>query len=267
MRIGFVTDEISAEVVEALTIGLAWGVRDFELRVIGDRRVPAITPATVGQILALQQKHGLRLTALSPGVFKGTVHDTALWQHELRETLPATFDLARVLGTPLVIVFGFQRSPRDVPGDVNKVVEIFRQAAQAAHAHGLILAVENEPGFWCDTGGNTSRLLAQVNSPALRANWDPGNAVGTAELPYPEGYDALKPWIANVHVKDTIKGALVECVPVGEGRVNWRGQLQALARDKVVPHVTIETHCLPLLENSRKNLEVVRRMLAEIPRG
>ncbi|RIK68470.1 hypothetical protein DCC62_24265, partial [candidate division KSB1 bacterium] len=64
------------------------------------------------------------------------------------------------------------------------------------------------------------------------------------------------------HVKDTIKGSLVECVPVGEGKVDWQGQLRALARDKVVEHVTIETHCLPLIENSKKNLEVVRRMLA-----
>lgn len=264
MRIGFVTDEISANVEEALTIGISWGILDFELRVIGDKRVPSVDPGAVKQIIALQQKHDLRITALSPGVLKGTVHDEALWQRELRETLPETFRLARLLDTKIVIVFGFQRSPQDVPADERKVVEIFRQAARLAHQHGLILAIENEPGFWCDTGVNTGRIIAQVNSPALRANWDPGNAMGTNEPPYPDGYHALKQWIANVHVKDTIKGSLVECVPVGEGKVDWQGQLRALARDKVVEHVTIETHCLPLIENSKKNLEVVRRLLAKV---
>jgi sugar phosphate isomerase/epimerase len=130
-----------------------------------------------------------------------------------------------------------------------------------AKQNGLTLAIENEPGFWCDTGANTAHLLAQVNSRHLRANWDPGNAIGTDETPFPDGYNALKKWIGNVHVKDTVKGSLVECVPVGEGKVDWQGQLRALARDKIVEHVTIETHCLPLIENSKRNLEVVRKIL------
>lgn len=262
MRIGFVTDEISADVAEAINIGVSWGIRDFELRVIGDRRVPTIDPISVKQILALQQKNDLRITAFSPGVLKGAVQDEALWKRELQETLPETFRLARLFGTKTVIVFGFQHSSQDVPDDEKTAVDIFRQAAHSAQQHGLVLAIENEPGFWCDTGVNTARILAQVNSHALRANWDPGNAVGTDEPPYPDGYNALKQWIGNVHVKDTVKGSLVECVPVGEGKVDWAGQLQALTRDKIVEHITIETHCLPLIENSKKNLDVVRRMLA-----
>ena len=125
----------------------------------------------------------------------------------------------------------------------------------------MVVAVENEPGFWCDSGANTARIMTQVNSPALRVNWDPANAIGTEEVPFPDGYQALKPWIANVHVKDTVRGALLQCVPVGEGKVDWPGQLQALVADQIVEHVTIETHCLPLVEKSRQNLETVRRLL------
>ncbi len=264
MRIGFVTDEISANVDEAINIGVLWGIQDFELRMIGERRVPAVDPGDIQRVLALQQKHGLRLTALSPGVFKGTLHDDALLMRELHDTLPETFRLARLFDTKTVIVFGFQRSSRDVVDDEKKAVDIFRQAARSAKQHGLVLAIENEPGFWCDTGVNTARILAQANLPSLRANWDPGNAVGTEETPFPDGYNALKNWIGNVHVKDTVMGSLVECVPVGEGKVDWRGQLQALARDKVIEHVTIETHCLPLLENSKRNLEAVRKILAGV---
>ena len=76
-----------------------------------------------------------------------------------------------------------------------------------------------------------------------------------------DGYRALKPWITNVHVKDTIAGALVQCVAVGEGVVDWPGQLRALAADRIVGHVTIETHCPPLVEKSRQNLETVRGIL------
>ncbi len=271
MRIGFITDEISSNVEEAIALGAAWGVRDFELRMITGARVPRISGDEVEQLLRLQQRHGLRFTALSPGVFKGAIHEHARLEHELQETLPQTYQLARLLRTPTIIVFGFKR---DLPAmdakrgnerharEEEKILEALRRAAKSAEQYGLTLAVENEPGFWCDTGSNTARILAQVNASNLRANWDPGNAMGESEEPYPHGYEALKQWIGNVHVKDTSKGALVECVPLGEGKVDWPGQLQALARDQIVAHVTIETHCAPLRENSKRNLEYVRRVLS-----
>ncbi len=262
MRIGFVTDEISPNVEEAIALGVEWGIRDFELRTNNGRRVPQFNSAEIHRLLRLQRQHGLRFTALSPGAFKGTIQEHTRLEQELRETLPQTYQLARLFNAPAVIIFGFKRSAEDAPNDEARVMEVLRRASESARQHGLILAIENEPSFWCDTGANTARMLAQIAAPNLRANWDPGNAIGTEEIPYPQGYAAIKKWIVNVHVKDTIKGAMVSCVPIGEGKVDWRGQLQALVGDQAVAHVTIETHCLPLLENSRKNLETLRGMLA-----
>ena len=264
MRIGFVTDEISANVEEALNIGVSWGIRDFELRMMGEHRVPAVDAGDIRRVIALRQRHGLRITALSPGVFKGTLQDEARLTSELHDTLPETFHLARVFDTKTIIIFGFQRSAGDTADHEWKAVEVLRRAAWSAQEYGMTLAVENEPGFWCDTGANTARVLAQVNSAALCANWDPANALGTEPEPFPEGYNALKKWIANVHVKDAVQGTSAEYVAVGEGNVDWRGQLQALVRDKAVEQVTIETHCLPLLENSQKNLKAVRGILAAV---
>lgn len=261
MRIGFVTDEISSNVREAIELGASWGIMDYELRVVGDTRVPAITPAAVDELLQLKNKFGIRYTALSPGTCKGTIDDVAKLDQEFNETMPSTFALAKKLGVPLVIVFGFQRLPQQPDSFEPQAVEAFRQTAAAAEKEGLMLAIENEPGFWCDTGRNTARIIAAVNSPFLRANWDPANALGTDETPYPVGYEAIKKWIVNVHVKDTIKSSLLACVPIGEGKVDWEGQIAALVRDCLVEHVTIETHCLPLIENSQKNLQWLRLRL------
>ena len=261
MRIGFVTDEISADVTEAVDIGVSWGIKDYELRMIGANRIPDISEKDVLTILDLQKKHGIRITALSPGTFKGTLADQDQLQREMKKTLPDTFRLAKLFGTQMIIVFGVQRLEDDKPEDEERVVEIFRQVAGLTQKEGMTVAVENEPGFWFDTGSNTAQLLAKVNSPALRANWDPANALGTPETPFPDGYNALKNWIVNVHVKDTVKGALLECVPIGEGVVDWPGQIASLQRDKPVEHITIETHCLPLIENSKRNLEIVKNFL------
>ena len=261
MRIGFITDEISPDFEEAIRLGVSWGIRDFELRTLHGKRVPQISGGEIHQLMRLQKEHGLRFTALSPGVFKGTLHELARLEHELQEVLPQTYQLARLFCTPIIIGFGFKRATSDTPSDQKRVVEALSRAAASAQQHGLTLAVENEPGFWCDTGTNAARILAQINAPNIRANWDPANAFGLNEEPYPFGYEALKPWIANVHVKDTSKGALAECVPLGEGKVDWQAQLQALVRDQLVAHVTLETHCAPLAENSKRNLEYLRGIL------
>jgi sugar phosphate isomerase/epimerase len=135
------------------------------------------------------------------------------------------------------------------------------RAAEITGRAGVRIAIENEPGFWCDTGVNTRTLIRATGSLSLGANWDPCNAFGTDEVPYPAGYTAIKDVIVNVHVKDTARGALIQCVPVGEGAIDWQGQINALVQDRLVPHVTIETHCLPLVENSRRNVEVLRGMI------
>ncbi len=262
MEIGFVTDEISPDVKEAIEIGVSWGIAKYELRVVGANRIPDISDATARQIQELIGKNEIEITALSPGTFKGTLKQSAEIEREISETLPATFELAKLFGAKTVIVFGFQRSLDDSSEDEQQAVDLFGRVAAAAHAQDLVIAVENEPGFWCDSGANTARILAAVNSPALRANWDPGNSVGTDEPPFPDGYRAIKDWIANIHVKDTVKGALVECVPIGEGVVDWPGQIQAIIQDQPVAHITIETHCLPLIEKSKQNLRVVQEMIA-----
>lgn len=264
MEIGFVTDEISIDVREAIEIGISWDIFRYELRVIGENRIPDIDEKKIKQIEELIEKFGLQITALSPGTFKGTLKQNALIEHEICEILPKAFRLAKKFNTEMVIVFGFKRANEDHADDEQQVVDLFGRVAESAHKNGLVIAIENEPGFWCDSGANTARILAAVNSPALRANWDPGNSVGTDEPPFPDGYRAIKDWIANVHVKDTAKGALVECVPIGEGVVDWPGQIHALMQDQLVEHITIETHCLPLLEKSRQNLRVVRELIAAV---
>ena len=262
MEIGFVTDEISRDVREAIEIGVTWGISMYELRVIEENRIPNIDGKKIKEIEKLIGKFGIQITALSPGTFKGTLQETNVIEHEINEVLPKTFQLANKFNSQMVIVFGFKRADEDQENDEQRVIDLFSRVAKSAEKNGLVVTVENEPGFWCDSGANTARILAAVNSPALRANWDPGNSVGTDEPPFPDGYRAIKDWIANVHVKDTVKGALVECVPVGEGVVGWPGQIQAIMRDRPVEHITIETHCLPLIEKSKQNLRVVRELIA-----
>ena len=262
MRIGIVTDEIADDIQDAIQTGLSWGIKDYELRVIAGKRVPDISEETVQWLLQQKEQAGIRITAVSPGIFKTPLAEQEILREELQSTLPASLQLAKTLGTSLVIVFGFRREPDEPEDNRELMMDIFRQAANLARKDGMTIAVENEPGFWCDTGSNTAAILNALNLPNLRANWDPANAFGMAEPPFPEGYYSIRPYIANLHIKDTPENAHVRCVPVGEGRIDWEGQLRAVVKDGILDLVTIETHCLPLKENSLRNLQQVREMIA-----
>jgi len=266
LEFGMVSDEISPDFNEAVRYGGEWGISIFELRVLKTGRIPAVDESELKEARALVKNNGLRVTALSPGIFKLPLSQTTKLEEELATTFPKTLDLAREFGASLVIAFGFQKEQNEKPEMFSQVVDFMSRAAEKAGKEGIRIIIENEPGFWCDSGANTAKLIQAVNSPYLRANWDPCNGYGTAERPFPEGYEAVKQYIANVHVKDTKEGSMIRCVPVGEGAVNWKGQLAALVRDQLVRHITIETHCLPLVEKSKQNVETLKQYLAEIYR-
>ena len=266
LALGIVSDEISLDFKEALQHGMQWGVRIFELRSLKTGRVPDVDPSEILEVLNLVEDRRITISALSPGIFKHPLSKRNELEKELSHTLPRTIELAKRLNTRLILVFGFQRSPEGTEADYQEAVKLMRRAAGLTETEDMRLAIENEPGFWCDSGRNTAKFIKDVGSKCLGANWDPCNGYGTDERPFPEGYSAIKDFVLNVHVKDTQEGSMIKCVPVGEGAIDWKGQLKALVNDRIVGHLTIETHCLPLIEKSKQNVDTLQTYLEEIMR-
>lgn len=262
LEIGIVTDEISLNIKEAIEIGLKLGIVNYEIRCVGsyDRRVPYISEEDVNFILENVQSGKIRITALSPGIFKIKPGESEKLKFEMEKVLPDTFQLARKLGVNKIIIFGFVRD--GTPEDF--IIETLRKVSDYAYAEGFNLAIENEPGFYCDTGVNTARVIEKVGAKNLGANWDPANAVGAGEFAFPVGYESIKNFIFNLHVKDAVNKPEFKCLLVGDGSVNWFGQLRAIVRDRVVDNITIETHYLPLIESTIENLKRVRAILKAI---
>ncbi len=264
LEIAAVTDEIALDIHTAITEGLKLGIRKYELRCIGsyEKRIPYIDAADYQYILNLVRSHTIQITALSPGTFKIKPSDLNGIQKAFKETLPNTFTMAKELRAPTIISFSFLRD--ETPEA--EVIALYQQLADLASHADLTIAIENEPGFYCDSGSNAAKLIKAADRKNLSANWDPANAISTGELPYPVGYEALKPYIRNVHVKDAVVDARQGCKMLGEGGVNWVGQIVALHRDAIVPHVTLETHQTPLLETTQvchKRLQLLIELAAK----
>lgn len=265
MRIGIVSDEISNDFQEAVYHAKAWGISHFEIRNLQSGRVPAVDPDEIESVGKILKKESARITALSPGILKTSLSDRETIRKETEETLIQTFRLAEKLGTHRILIFGIKREP-DEPADYyDHALNLLGELAVLGEKNGFTLYVENEPGFWCDTGENTAGILSKINSEFLRANWDPGNALWAGEVPYPDGYRAIKNFIGNFHAKDYTKLAdgSFECRVIGEGDIDYKNHVAALVKDNVVDQITIETHCEPILELSQKNAKILKKWLEE----
>jgi sugar phosphate isomerase/epimerase len=261
LALGLVSDEVCPDFAEAVAFGLERGIELYEIRVVNSGRIPNIDPQEFEAIKATVKQTGIKVTALSPGIFKHEVHQTEALDHELEVVLPKTIAMAKQLDCPMIIAFGFHQNEQAYDDQAAIGRSYMGRAADLCAEAGLTLTIENEPGFICDTGTRTAAFIQAINKPNLKANWDPCNSWGMEEEPFPDGYEVIKPYIGNVHIKDTALGGLVKCVPVGEGKIDWDGQMKALVRDQVVRHATIETHCEPLKENTDHNIRLIRKMM------
>lgn len=263
LELGIVSDEISLNFEEAFRYASAWGIRLFELRNLLSGRVPFVEASEIRSIESILKNEDVQVTAISPGLFKAPMSQRKVLDADLRENLPRALELAERLDVKKVILFGFLLETGKQPSKNSKCGEYLQIASEMAADYGCEILVENEHGFLCDSGSNTARMLIEIDMPNLKVNWDPCNAYLCDEA-LSTGYERVKFLLGNVHVKDTRAGSHVECVPVGEGAIDWKGQLRALMEDEMIGHVTIETHCQPLVEQSKKNVDTIRRLQDEI---
>src|SRR5205814_9546365 len=68
-------------------------------------------------------------------------------------------------------------------------------------------------------------------------------------VPYPDGYEAVRPRMLHVHVKDArvvdATTGLTRWEAIGEGEVDYQGQIRALLEDEYAGVVSLETHWRP----------------------
>lgn len=265
LEFGIISDEISLNLEEALTEGKAMGFRKYEIRCMDsyEERVPYFKKVYEDRLIEEIEKGAIEVTAITPGLLKIQLSQTEKLQKQMETDLPKTCELAKRMDCPLLILFGFLREDGQ---SVETVVEKLQEAGRIAAEYDLKLAIENEPGSYCDTGEATAAIIKQVGLENVGINWDPGNAVSSGEAAYPIGYRAVKPYLLNVHIKDTIPVPpdKWENLIIGEGGMNWLGQLKALARDKILTHLTLETHVFPLLDSTREDLRRLKILMEAV---
>jgi L-ribulose-5-phosphate 3-epimerase len=279
-HLGIITDEISTDLDEAVNFISSYKLHWAELREIWGKNLMIAPQDSLERAKKLLAAHNVTVSDIGSPLFKWNIPGVATKPNEKRDfalgqyteddsdaALEKSFQLARFFGTHKVRIFSYWRvaDPEKVYPQVR---DRLAKAARLAQKNDIILALENEHECNVGTGQELGRILRDVNSPALRGNWDPGNAVMLGETPYPDGYLAVKGLFPHMHVKDVRKNAAtgkLEWAPVGGGMVDFKGQIAALRKDKYSGTMSLETHYKRpdgnKLESTRESLEGLLKLL------
>ncbi|MDE3163436.1 MAG: sugar phosphate isomerase/epimerase [Acidobacteriota bacterium] len=259
-RVAVINDEISQDFdhacyVAAHDFGLQW----IELRGMWKKNLTKLDANELSEARAILAKYRLRVTDIASPLYKVDWPGAPISkQSERRDQFHAAdefneqnallehcIDLAKTFATDRIRCFDFWRldDARPYRAAMN---EVLRKAAKRCAKSKLILLLENEMSCNTATGAEAAATLAAVTEHNFMLNWDPGNAATfPGSDPYPSGYDLLpKHRIGHCHAKSVVRepDGKWQWAPVGQGVVDWAGQLRALDRDGYRYAVSLETH-------------------------
>ncbi len=269
LNLGIVADEISRDFAAAVRIGKSLGLRRYEVRNLTSGRAPLCDPTEIDSVEATAEREEVRITALSPGLFKYT-EDAAAFARELGEVYPKAAELAHRWDLPGLIVFGFHKpgatesNASSIPSGnpPGEVVDWLATADERARADGLELMIEPEPICWADSGRAAAKLIRRAGAKSVKINYDPGNVAWLWNRDPLDEFEPVAPWIANVHVKDlrplTQGAGRPEWVPAGAGMIDYRAHFRALRRARYEGPVSLEPHMDGSEEATRACAEAVR---------
>lgn len=252
-----ITDEFSPDIETAVKSMAEVGMTGAELRMVFGKNILDLTDDELDRAIAIVRAAGHEIISIASPILKCVLPDApevdARFQQDMfasRHTFAdqprlaaRAFEIADRTGARIIRVFSYWRTVR--PEECfTRIVEALDELARQAEPRGIIIGVENEHACNIGTGAETAKMLAAVDHENLKVVWDPANALVAGETPFPDGYTAIPPGrIAHVHAKDChVTNHKPTFCAVGEGGVDWPGQIDALERDHYHGWISLETH-------------------------
>ena len=242
MRLGVITDEVSQDFEVALDFAKTYGLDCVELRSAYEKGPFDYTEEDILAIKAISDRYGIPVTAISSPMFKCEYSEENIKLHT--EKFKKLLGFAKILGAKKIRCFDFLKNE----GVSREMIrEAYMEAYAAAEADGVSILIESEPTTNSQCCKDIKELVETVNRPLFKALYDPGNNIyATDEIPYPDGYLAIKDLLGHVHIKDAKReGGETVGAAVGEGEVDYPALFAELKRIGYDGDIMLETHYRP----------------------
>ena len=260
-KLGTITDGISRDFEYALDTMVETGLEYVELQYLWEKQVGDLTDADIERVRGLIAARNLKVSCISHHNLSALPVDTVVVAPAYREhitTLQRCINVAQALGTNLVRIFSFRKEmvlfgaePVISEGAWATLMNRLEEPLQIADAAGITLVMET-----AISGNVTSALLARklidaLDVPHLKVLWDPCSSLYCTEVPYPEGYEAIREHIAHVHLKDgvvNLPAATFDFCAMRQGQMDpyYNDIVDALKRDGYEGAISLESVYTPV---------------------
>jgi len=278
IRLSAFADEISADLNEQIEVLRSEHIHFIDLRGVWNTNVLDLTDQQVAEIKQTLDAHGIGVSAIAspigkipvnasfedhlqrfrraielaqffqtpfirifsfypPAAIKGTSANTQTADVESKTSN------AHMSDTNVTNVTNVTIGEKDVVNPArwrNEVLRRLRELTRQARNANIILLHENEKEIYGDSIARCTDLLQNINDPHFQAIFDPANFIQCQQTPYPDAFQALRPWLRYMHVKDALADGTV--VAADEGVARWPEIVQRLHADGYDGFFSLEPH-------------------------
>ena len=215
------------------------GVRYIELRGVWGKNVKDLTKDEVKRIQEQLKERGFGISSIGSPIGKIGIRDDFAPHFDIFKRI---VDTALALDSKYIRVFSFYIPENEDPKYFrDDVMERLSRLVEYVEDIDVTLLHENEKGIYGDTGDRNLDILTAIDSPKLRAVFDPANYVQCKQRPYEDCFVKVKDYIEYVHIKDAVMET-GKVVPAGAGDGDVKKVLSELAQDGFAGFLSLEPH-------------------------
>ena len=260
-KLGTITDGISRDFEYALDTMVETGLEYVELQYLWEKQVGDLTDADVERVKGLIEDRDLKVSCISHHNLTALPVDTAVDDIAYRAhiaTLQRCIDVAQALGTNLVRIFSFRKEmvlfgaePIISEGAWTTLLTRLEEPLRIADAAGITLVIETAISGNVTSAHLARKLIDELDAPHLKVLWDPCSSLYCTEIPYPNGYAAIREHIAHVHLKDgvvNLPAATFDFCAMRQGQMDpyYNDIVNALKRDGYAGAISLESVYTPV---------------------
>jgi len=248
IRLSAFADEISANLDEQIAVLHSENIAYLDLRSVEGTNVLALTDSQVLTIKNTLNKHNVGVACIASPL--GKVSIASPFDGTLKK-LARAIELANIFQTSFIRIFSFYPpilsaedaesgefvDPTEWRNEVHTRLQTMTEQARTAS---ITLLHENEKDIYGDTIARCVDVLNGIHDLHFQAAFDPANFIQCSQTPFPDAYEALRPWLRYMHVKDALADSTV--VAAGEGMARWSDLLQSLHKHNYDGFFSLEPH-------------------------
>ena len=209
----------------------------FEPRGINGKNISTLNDDEVKTLVGKMKEYNIKASSIGSPIGKIGIEDDFEAHLEL---LKRVCDIAHSLEVGFIRIFSFYIPDGQQEKYRDRVLEQMVRMTECARAEGIILLHENEKGIYGDIPERCLDVLKSVDSPSLRAVFDPANFVQCGVESVSKAFDMLKDFVVYMHIKDSDRNNVV--VPAGEGAGEVEAVLKKLKASGYNGFLSLEPH-------------------------